>query len=123
MLQQTNDVAFSPDGKKPAFAGADQRLLDAATGKPVTRPYGASGRNTFGTRIFFLHKGQGVLQSMAFTADGADIVTLDLNGAVHTHVVGPVGVIRAICRRAGGSLTTAEWKAHIPALPYRKSCP
>ncbi|MBE1590180.1 serine/threonine-protein kinase [Nonomuraea angiospora] len=199
-LPETNDVAFSPDGKRLAFAGAGQRLLDAATGRPVTRPFGAGGRDTTGVRIFFLHQGGGVvvldsrgrltlwdtagkrlgpvvrdesgelsiaaysprddvvavgatdgrvrlfdpvtgtilgtlrdigggqdpgtgqLQSIAFTADGGGVVTLDLNGVARTHVVEPAGVIRAICRRAGGSLTTAEWRAYVPDLPYRDSC-
>ncbi|MGW4964268.1 protein kinase domain-containing protein [Nonomuraea sp. NPDC004186] len=199
-LPETNDVAFSPDGRRLALAGAGQRLLDAATGRPVTGPFSASGRDTVGRRIFFLHKGDGVvvldsrgrltlwdtagkrlgpvvrdksgdlsiaaysprddvvavgatdgrvrlfdpvtgtslgtlrdfgggrdsemgqLQSIAFTADGAGVVTLDLNGVARTHVVEPAGVIRAICRRAGGSLTTAEWRAYVPDLPYRDSC-
>ncbi|GGP03267.1 protein kinase [Nonomuraea glycinis] len=200
-LPETNDVAFSPDGTKLAVAGADQRLLDAATGQSVTAPFSATGRDTIGTRIFFLHNGEGVvvldsrgrltlwdttgkrlgpgireksgdlsiaaysprgdiiaigagdgrvrlldpttgtslgtlpdsgggqdpdtgqLQSIAFTADGTGVVTLGLNGVARTHIVEPAGVIRAICRRAGGSLTTAEWSAYIPALPYRESCP
>ncbi|MGW0810232.1 protein kinase domain-containing protein [Nonomuraea sp. NPDC002799] len=199
-LPETNDVAFSSDGKLLAFAGADQRLLDAATGRPVAGPFSAGGKNTTGLRIFFLRAGGGVvvldsrsrltlwdtagrrrgpvvraesgklsiaayspredmiavgatdgrvrlfdpvtgtslgtlrdsgggqdaetgqLQSIAFTADGAGVVTLDLNGVVRTHVVEPAGVIRAICRRAGGSLTDAEWRAHIPGLPYRDTC-
>ncbi|MEV4360891.1 hypothetical protein ACWEPL_62690 [Nonomuraea sp. NPDC004186] len=57
-------VAFFPDGKKPAFASADQRLLDAVGGQDP---------NT------------GQLQSIAFTADGADVVTLDLNGMEGLH--------------------------------------
>lgn len=201
VLPETNDVTFSPDGKRLAVAGAGQRLLDAATGRPVTAPFSATGRDTTGARIFFLHNGQGVvvldsrgrltlwdtagerlgpvvressgqlsiaayspredviavgagdgrvrlldpttgtslgtlpdsgggqdpdtgeLQSIAFTADGTGVLTLGLNGVAHTHVVEPAAVIRAICRRAGGSLTAAEWRTHIPALPYRESCP
>ncbi|MEU6781249.1 WD40 repeat domain-containing serine/threonine-protein kinase [Nonomuraea angiospora] len=199
-LPETNDVTFSPDGKRLALAGAGQRLLDAATGRQVTGLFSASGKDTVGRRIFFLHKGGGVvvldsrgrlslwdtagkrlgpvvrdksgdlsvaaysprddvvavgatdgkvrlfdpvtgtslgtlrdlgggqdpetgqLQSIAFTADGAGVVTLDQNGVAQTHVVEPAGVIRAICRRAGGSLTTAEWRAYVPDLPYRDSC-
>ncbi|MFI6735332.1 protein kinase [Nonomuraea sp. NPDC050451] len=200
-LPETNDVAFSADGKRLAFAGAGQRLLDAATGGSVTGPFGAGGRDTAGLRVFFLHKGDGVvvldsrgrltlwdtagkrrgpvvrgeagdlsiaaysprddvvavgatdgkvrlfdpvtgtslgtlrdsgggqdsemgqLKSIAFTADGAGVVTLDLNGVARTHVIEPAGVIRAICRRTSGSLTTAEWRAYVPDLPYRDSCP
>ncbi|WP_084773632.1 WD40 repeat domain-containing serine/threonine protein kinase [Nonomuraea candida] len=200
-LPETNDVAFSPDGERLAVAGAGQRLLDAATGRSVTEPFGTGGRSTAGVRIFFLRDGDGVvvldsrgrltlwdtarnrlgpvvrdesgessiaaysprddivavaapdgrvrlfdpvtgtglgtlrdtgggqnpetgqLQSIAFTADGAGVVTLDLNGVVRTYVVEPAGVIRAICRRAGGSLTPAEWKVYVPGLPYRESCP
>ncbi|GAA2214235.1 hypothetical protein GCM10009850_097000 [Nonomuraea monospora] len=199
-LPETNDVAFSPDGRRLAVAGAGQRLLDAATGRPATGPFGVGGRDTLGIRIFFLHRGDrvvvldsrgrltlwstagdrlgpvvrddsdqmsvaayspredvvavgatdgrvrlfdpvtgtslgtlrdsgggqdpetGQLQSIAFTADGAGLVTLDLNGKVHTHVIGPAGVVRAICRRAGGSLTAAEWRTHVPGLAYREGC-
>ncbi|MEV0387579.1 serine/threonine-protein kinase [Nonomuraea sp. NPDC050643] len=62
----------------------------------------------------------------AFGPDGrtlAGVVTVDLNGTVRTHAVGPAGVVRAICERAGGSLTRAEWAAYVPALPYREGCP
>ncbi|MEV4549058.1 WD40 repeat domain-containing serine/threonine protein kinase [Nonomuraea wenchangensis] len=199
-LPETNDVAFSPDGALLAVAGAGQRLLDAATGRPAAAPFAATGRDTLGARIFFLHSGKGVvvldtrgrltlwsttgerlgpvfheksgepsvaaysprddlvalgvgegrvrlvdpttgtslgilrdtaggqdpgtgqLQSIAFTADGAAVLTLGLNGAVHTHAIAPAAVVKALCRRSGGPLTAAEWKTHVPALPYRDGC-
>ncbi|MET8992446.1 serine/threonine-protein kinase [Nonomuraea wenchangensis] len=199
-LPETNDVAFSPDGALLAVAGAGQRLLDAATGRPAGPPFAATGRDTLAARIFFLHSGKGVvvldsrgrltpwsttgerlgpvfreksgepsvaaysprddlvalgvgegrvrlvdpatgtslgllrdtaggqdpdtgqLQSIAFTADGAAVLTLGLDGAVHTHAIAPATVVKALCRRSGGPLTAAEWKTHVPALPYRDGC-
>ncbi|MGO4421670.1 WD40 repeat domain-containing protein, partial [Streptomyces sp. MCAF7] len=37
------------------------------------------------------------------------------------YVVAPRQVATAVCRRAG-ALSRADWKAHIPAVPYRQAC-
>jgi WD40 repeat protein len=47
-------VAFSPDGRRMAVTGRDQRLLDTATGKQIGRPFGDEG----GLEVWFTHSGR-----------------------------------------------------------------
>ncbi|MGI5488987.1 protein kinase domain-containing protein [Microtetraspora malaysiensis] len=47
-------VAFSPDGRRMAVTGRDQRLLDTATGKQIGRPFGDEG----GLEVWFTRSGR-----------------------------------------------------------------
>ncbi|WP_433211604.1 protein kinase domain-containing protein [Microtetraspora malaysiensis] len=47
-------VAFSPDGRRMAVTGRDQRLLDLATGKQIGRPFGDAG----GLEVWFTRSGK-----------------------------------------------------------------
>ncbi|MEV1170643.1 serine/threonine-protein kinase, partial [Nonomuraea sp. NPDC049784] len=51
-------VAFSPDGRRMAVTGRDQRLLDAATGKQIGRPFGDEGLDDTGSLMWFTHSGR-----------------------------------------------------------------
>jgi predicted Ser/Thr protein kinase len=62
--------------------------------------------------------------SMAFTADGSEVLTVDSQGVVTAHPVAPAKVLAAVCARAGRTLSAAEWRAHVSAaLPYERVCP
>jgi WD40 repeat protein len=67
--EAVNDVAFAPDGRTVATAGADQsaRVWDAATGAPVTGPLKHDGR---------------VVQ-VRFSPDGSLLAAADEGGYVH----------------------------------------
>ncbi|MEU7891794.1 WD40 repeat domain-containing serine/threonine protein kinase [Nonomuraea sp. NPDC049152] len=67
--------------------------------------------------------GGGWIQSVAFTADGSSLLTMDGKGVVREQPVAPAKVLAAVCARAGGTLTEAQWRAYVPALPFRKVCP
>lgn len=46
---------------------------------------------------------------------------MDKKGRVVTYSLDPQRLIRGLCARSGG-LTEEEWQAHIPDIPYRKTC-
>jgi WD40 repeat protein len=60
-----------------------------------------------------------------FSPDGKTLATDDRNGSVRLWDVGYlVGILTQLCKRAGDSLTPAEWAQHVPPGPaYRKICP
>ncbi|MGW8356860.1 hypothetical protein [Streptomyces wedmorensis] len=37
-------------------------------------------------------------------------------------VIGPARAVTEVCRRAGGTLSPAEWRTYQPGIPYRKVC-
>ncbi|MFI6530969.1 protein kinase [Nonomuraea sp. NPDC050547] len=61
--------------------------------------------------------------SLAFSADGSTLLTLDRDGRLNEHPVAPAKVAAAVCARAGRSLSEAEWRTYVnPGLPYAKGC-
>ncbi|WP_431892920.1 serine/threonine-protein kinase [Nonomuraea sp. bgisy101] len=67
--------------------------------------------------------GGGWIKSVAFTTDGSSLLTMDGKAVVREQPVAPAKVLAAVCARAGGTLTEAQWRTYVPALPYRKVCP
>ncbi|MFI6326464.1 protein kinase [Nonomuraea sp. NPDC050556] len=63
------------------------------------------------------------IRSLAFTADGSAVVTVDGNGTVRSHPVAGDGVAARVCARAGRTLTAQEWARLVPGVPYRAVCP
>jgi len=51
-------LAFSPDGRRLAVAGREQRLLDSATGAAIGEPFGDAGPGESGTRLWFTRSGE-----------------------------------------------------------------
>lgn len=83
-------------------------LWDITTGRRLGRP---------------IPVGTGTLRSLAFTADGSRLVTVDSAGTLAEHPVDPELVARAVCERAGRTLSPAEWTTFMGEIPYRKICP
>ncbi|SEK24705.1 Serine/threonine protein kinase [Nonomuraea pusilla] len=65
----------------------------------------------------------GELLSVAFTPDGAEVLTVDRNATIRRFPVAAPAVVAAVCAKAGSSLTAQEWAGFVPALPYREICP
>ncbi|MEV4243303.1 WD40 repeat domain-containing serine/threonine protein kinase [Streptosporangium canum] len=55
------DLAFSPDGRRLAVVGPEHRLLDTTSGKAIGEPFGAGGKDTYGSRVYFTHSGKAVV--------------------------------------------------------------
>ncbi|WP_089207735.1 protein kinase domain-containing protein [Streptosporangium subroseum] len=67
--ESVEGLVFSPDGQALAPVGGDQRLLDAATGKPFGNAYGSPGIGVPTT-------------ALAFGRDGARFATADQAGRI-----------------------------------------
>ncbi|MFI0156415.1 nSTAND1 domain-containing NTPase [Streptomyces lydicus] len=59
--------------------------------------------------------------ALAFSPDGSTLTGVDKHGRFFTYTIAPARLIRDLCARSG-PLTKQEWKAHIPDIPYRKTC-
>ncbi|MFI0936891.1 trypsin-like peptidase domain-containing protein [Streptomyces sp. NPDC021019] len=63
----------------------------------------------------------GSVVALAFAPDGSVLASVDKDGRFLTHPVTPAKLIRELCTKSG-YLTKQEWEAHIPDVPYRRTC-
>jgi WD40 repeat protein len=104
-------VAFSPNGRTLASGGDNGmiRLWDV-TEPAHPRPIGRA-----------LTGGTGVVYSVAFGRDGHTLASGTYDGAVQLWNLNVGYAIQRICATAG-NLTSRQWRAYIPQLPYQPSC-
>ncbi|MEW9532545.1 serine/threonine-protein kinase [Microbispora sp. NPDC049125] len=57
-----------------------------------------------------------------FTADGTALLSIDDAGMLRETPVDPGRIASAVCRRAGRTLSPAEWQARFGDAPYRDVC-
>ncbi|MBB2913193.1 WD40 repeat protein [Streptosporangium becharense] len=103
-------LAYSPRGDVIAAAVGDRSvaLWDIATGQRLGPPIAT-------------HMGD--FRSLAFSADGSRLVVVDAAGTLTEYPVQPEDVARAVCGRAGRTLSRQEWRTYLNDLPYRNVCP
>ncbi|MFF5808662.1 protein kinase [Streptomyces sp. NPDC012746] len=110
-LAQDRGATASPDGRLFATVhesepGYQIKLWDSRT------------RSQLGVPITGL---VGEIVALAFAPDGSTLTSVDKDGRFYTHAIAPGQLIQDLCARSGG-LTEEQWKAHIPDVPYRKTC-
>ncbi|WP_329084275.1 MULTISPECIES: serine/threonine-protein kinase [unclassified Streptosporangium] len=104
------DLTYSPRGDVIAAAVTERSvgLWDVATGRRLGQPIVAQ---------------TGDLQTLAFSPDGARLIAVDGAGTLSEYPVEPEAVARAVCGRAGRTLSREEWRTYLGDLPYRNVCP
>ncbi|MFB9679755.1 protein kinase domain-containing protein [Streptosporangium vulgare] len=103
-------LTYSPRGDVIAAAvtGRSVGIWDVATGRRLGQPIVAQ---------------PGDLQALTFSPDGARLIAVDGAGTLSEFPVEPEAVARAVCERAGRTLSRAEWRTYLGDLPYRDVCP
>ncbi|MFJ9825829.1 protein kinase [Streptomyces sp. NPDC101160] len=111
VLNPENATAVSSDGR--LFATAHQ----AGVLRQI-KLWDSRGRIQLGVPMTASHED---IVAMVFAPDGKTLTAVDAKGRTITYPLDPQRLIRDLCARSGG-LTEEEWQAHIPDVPYRKTC-
>ncbi|MFJ3696505.1 hypothetical protein ACIPW9_20570 [Streptomyces sp. NPDC090052] len=102
-------LAFSADGSRIAVGdrGGGLRMWDTADP---------------GTAGAELPPVDGPVLALAFTPDGSGLRVTTPHTPSRTVELRPVRVAAAVCARAGGGLSPAQWRTYLPSVAYRKTC-
>ncbi|MFF0729469.1 DNA-binding protein [Streptomyces sp. NPDC004134] len=102
-------LAFSPDGRTLAVAGhsGTLRLWDTASNQSLGGNLPTAGDE---------------LLAVSFSPDGSEIYAVGRHTAPRAYPADPERARQAVCARAGGGLSRADWEAYLPGTPYRDTC-
>lgn len=102
-------LAFGPDGRTlvASYGSGALRLWDVVTRRPLGGVLATSG---------------GTVRSLAFGGDGGTVYAGADHLPVQRYVIAPRLVAALLCRRAGSSLSGAQWRDHLPDVPYLETC-
>jgi WD40 repeat protein len=103
-------LAFSSDGRTLAVGGADGTL----------RLWDTAGQRLLGGD---LPTPGDEIRSLSFSRDDGTVYATGPNVVLQRHPIAPDAAVRAICDRAGGGLSRAQWQRYVPDAPYRQICP
>jgi WD40 repeat protein len=102
-------LAFSADGSLLAASRADGSVRVWQTASP--RLPGAT-----------VPAGDGPDLAIGFTSDGGELRITTSHLAVRSARLAPDRAATEVCAWAGGGATRAEWRRHLPDVPYRLTC-
>ncbi|MFW6718607.1 hypothetical protein ACHZ98_00220 [Streptomyces sp. MAR4 CNY-716] len=102
-------LAFSPDGRTLAVAGhsGTLRLWDTASNQSLGGSLPTAGDE---------------LLAVSFSPDGSEVYAVGRHTAPRAYPADPERVRQAVCARAGGGLSRADWEAYLPGTAYRDTC-
>ena len=119
---EVDGVAYSRDGSTLAATTGGlgtTRVWDAATGTPIGDEL-TPGRTPYTERTFGID--HPYPSRPAFSPDGQTLFTPVVDGSVVTWDLRPSSWVDAACKLVGRDLTKAEWRQHVGARQYRKTC-
>src|SRR5207248_2984115 len=102
-------LAFSHDGSTLAVGG-DQgtlQLWDVASNQRLGSPFPTRGD---------------IIQSLAFSPSDDTVYAAGSHVPLQKYPVASETIVAAVCARADGGLSQADWKAYIPDQPNREVC-
>lgn len=102
-------LAFSPDGRTLAVAGhsGTLRLWDTASNQSLGGSLPTAGDE---------------LLAVSFSPDGSEVYAVGRHTAPRAYPADPERARQAVCARAGGGLSRADWEAYLPGTAYRDTC-
>ncbi|MFI9255800.1 WD40 repeat domain-containing protein [Streptomyces sp. NPDC053069] len=106
--EEMTSAAFSPDGSTVAVGGSHGTLA----------LWDVTSQRELGT---LPTPGDAIL-SLAFSQDGGTLYAAGRHVTWQKYDIDPDHAARAVCRRAGGPLSPADWHTYLPDVPYRKTC-
>jgi WD40 repeat protein len=111
---QVELLAWSPDGRTLAAYEKGMRV----------RLWDVPERQMLGVVFDGLQSPEtGETGWLAFSTDGGRLYNASQDGTMRTHELGERQVARAVCERAGRTLTAAEWARHLPGIDPFALCP
>ncbi|MEU5688290.1 nSTAND1 domain-containing NTPase [Streptomyces venezuelae] len=102
-------LAFSSDGGTLAVGFEDGvvRLFDTATRQRIGGPLLTAGDT---------------VRALAFSADGSRLRVAGEHTQPRTYDLAPGQAAATLCDRVTDGLSRAEWRRHLPDLPYQETC-
>lgn len=105
----TPAIAFSRDGDTVAMGDTDGALRLWETDSPGDKPA-------------VLPPVEGPVLALSFADGDTELRAATPHTPLRRRTLSPERWAAAVCARAAGGLTAAEWRTHLPDVPYRRTC-